>query len=196
MVPDASAVSLILPGTAWTPAHHACPRSARRYCCACFLHPLTGCCRRSILHCRPIAIRPPNHPRNAGTQEPVHEATYADESVPWLKLEALLCVVDECEAGALSTTKLGAEPEDDDLVLWGLVHGSELVPQLILADVGAGRVQDVHDHLLALQQPVCDLPARVTVSDFHPSAAFVDVCRYCYAQTCACALLLRLVRPT
>ena len=126
----------------------------------------------------------------------MHEATYADESVPWLKLEALLCVVDECEAGALSTTKLGAEPEDDDLVLWGLVHGSELVPQLILADVGAGRVQDVHDHLLALQQPVCDLPARVTVSDFHPSAAFVDVCRYCYAQTCACALLLRLVRPT
>ena len=90
--------------------------------------------------------------------------------MPWLKLEALLCVVDECETGALSTTKLGPESEHNDLVLGGLVHCGELVSQLVLADVGAGRVQDIDHHLLALQEPVGDLGDASTLASPNSSS--------------------------
>lgn len=68
----------------------------------------------------------------------------ADESVVGLELlQGLGGVVDEGEAGALSTTELGAETEDGDLVLVGLVELGELVAELILGDVGAVGVEDV-----------------------------------------------------
>ncbi len=52
-------------------------------------------------------------------------------------------VVDEGEAGGLATTELGAEAEDIDLVLLGLVEAGELLTELLLGDVGAVRVEDV-----------------------------------------------------
>jgi len=67
-----------------------------------------------------------------------------DESVVGLELlHGLGGVVDEGEASGLSTTELGAEAEDGDLVLLGLVHAGELVAELILADVGTAGVEDV-----------------------------------------------------
>ena len=68
----------------------------------------------------------------------------ADEPVVGLELlHGLGAVVDEGEAGALATTVLGAETEDGDLVLVGLVQLGELLAELILGDVRAVGVQDV-----------------------------------------------------
>jgi len=67
-----------------------------------------------------------------------------DQSVVRLELlHGLGRVVDEGEAGALATTELGAETEDGDLVLGGLVELGELLAELILGDVGAVGVEDV-----------------------------------------------------
>lgn len=68
----------------------------------------------------------------------------ADESVVGLELlHGLGGVVDEGEASGLATTELGAETEDGDLVLGGLVELGELLAELILGDVGAVGVEDV-----------------------------------------------------
>jgi hypothetical protein len=68
----------------------------------------------------------------------------ADQPVAGLELlEGLRGVVDQGEAGGLAATELGAQAENADLVLGGLVHAGQLVAELILGDVGAGRVQDV-----------------------------------------------------
>lgn len=67
-----------------------------------------------------------------------------DEAVLGLELlQGLGGVVDEGEAGGLAATELGAQAEDLDLLLLGLVHGAELLAELILGDVGALGVQDV-----------------------------------------------------
>jgi hypothetical protein len=67
-----------------------------------------------------------------------------DESVVGLELlHGLGAVVNEGEAGALATTVLGAETEDGDLVLVGLVQLGELLAELILGDVRAVGVEDV-----------------------------------------------------
>jgi len=67
-----------------------------------------------------------------------------DESVVGLELlHGLGAVVDEGEAGALATTVLGAETEDGNLVLVGLVQLGELLAELILGDVRAVGVEDV-----------------------------------------------------
>lgn len=58
-------------------------------------------------------------------------------------LHGLGGVVDEGEAGGLAATELRAEAEDADLVLAGLVHARELLPELVLGDVGAAGVEDV-----------------------------------------------------
>ena len=68
----------------------------------------------------------------------------ADESVVGLELlHGLGAVVDEGEAGGLAATELGAESEDGDLLLAGLVHGRELLAELLLGDVGTTGVEDV-----------------------------------------------------
>lgn len=70
--------------------------------------------------------------------------TNADQTVGGLKLlQGLGGVVDQSEAGGLATTVLGAETEDGDLVLVGLVQVGQLLAELILGDVGAVGVQDV-----------------------------------------------------
>lgn len=70
--------------------------------------------------------------------------TDADQTVVRLELlQGLLGVVDQSEAGALATTVLCAETEDGDLVLVGLVQVGQLLPELILGDVGAVGVEDV-----------------------------------------------------
>jgi hypothetical protein len=67
-----------------------------------------------------------------------------DESVVGLELlHGLGAVVDEGKAGALATAVLGAETEDGDLVLVGLVQLGELLAELILGDVRAVGVEDV-----------------------------------------------------
>ena len=67
-----------------------------------------------------------------------------DQTVAGLELlHGLGRVVDEREAGGLATTELGAETEDGDLVLGGLVQGAELLAELLLGDVGTARVEDV-----------------------------------------------------
>lgn len=58
-------------------------------------------------------------------------------------LQGLGGVVDESEAGALTTTVLCAETEDRDLVLVGLVKVGQLLTELVLGDVGAVGVEDV-----------------------------------------------------
>ena len=87
-----------------------------------------------------------------------------DEAVVGLELlHGLGRVVDKAETSGLAATELGAQAEDGDLVLAGLVHAGELVAELILGDVGTVGVQDVtirkEDQRLAkrvfLQSTVC-----------------------------------------
>ena len=67
-----------------------------------------------------------------------------DETVQGLELlQSLGGVVDEGEASGLAATEVGAETEDLDLVLLGLVEGTELLTEFILGDVGAAGVEDV-----------------------------------------------------
>lgn len=71
-------------------------------------------------------------------------STDANQTVEGLELlQGLLGVVDESEASALTTTVLGTETEDGDLVLVGLVQVGELVAELVLGDVGAVGVEDI-----------------------------------------------------
>lgn len=71
-------------------------------------------------------------------------STNADQTVGGLELlQGLNGVVDQSEAGGLATTVLGAETEDGDLVLVGLVQVGQLLAELILGDVGAVGVEDV-----------------------------------------------------
>lgn len=58
-------------------------------------------------------------------------------------LHCLWGVVDEGETGCLSTTELGTETEDVDLVLASLVEFGEFASELILGDVGTVWVEDV-----------------------------------------------------
>lgn len=68
----------------------------------------------------------------------------ADKAVVGLEfLQGFDGVVDEGEAGGLSTTIVRAQTEDGDLFLVGLVEIAELAAELVLGDVGAARVQDV-----------------------------------------------------
>jgi hypothetical protein len=81
----------------------------------------------------------------------------ADQSVVRLELlHGLGGVIDEGEAGGLAATELCAKAEDADLLLVGLVETGELLPELLLRDVGAARVEDVNDHLLAAEQRVAN----------------------------------------
>jgi hypothetical protein len=68
----------------------------------------------------------------------------ADKSVVGLELlHGLGGVVDESEAGGLATTELGAEAENGDLLLVGLVEASKLLTEVLLGDVGTTGVEDV-----------------------------------------------------
>lgn len=68
----------------------------------------------------------------------------ADQPVLGLELlKSLRGVVDEAEAGSLTTTVLGPQAKDGDLFLRRLVHGGELLAELLLGDVGAVGVEDV-----------------------------------------------------
>lgn len=68
----------------------------------------------------------------------------ADQAVVGLELlHGLGGVVDQGEAGGLAATELGAQAKDGDLVLAGLVHAGQLLPELLLGDVGAVGVQNV-----------------------------------------------------
>lgn len=61
--------------------------------------------------------------------------TVTDETVVWLELlESLVGVVDEGESGRLSSTESGADTENGDLSLVGLVELSELGSHFILGD--------------------------------------------------------------
>ena len=67
-----------------------------------------------------------------------------DQAVVRLELlHGLGAVVDQGEAGGLSTTELRPQTEDIDLVLGGLVEGGQLLAELLLGDVGTAGVQDV-----------------------------------------------------
>ena len=67
-----------------------------------------------------------------------------DKTVVRLELlHGLVGVVDESETSRLATTVLGAETENGDLVLVGLVELGELLAELILGDVGTVGVEDI-----------------------------------------------------
>lgn len=71
-------------------------------------------------------------------------STDTDKAVARLELlQGLSGVVDESETSGLATTVVGAETEDGDLVLAGLVELSKLAAEVILGDVGLVGVQDV-----------------------------------------------------
>ena len=68
----------------------------------------------------------------------------SDEPVLGLELlHGLGRVIDKGETSGLATTEVGAETEDGDLVLLGLVEATELLTELLLGDVGAVGVEDV-----------------------------------------------------
>lgn len=80
---------------------------------------------------------------SAGLLNLVGEAD-TDQAVVRLELlHGLGGVVDKSETSGLAATELGAQTEDRDLVLAGLVETGKLVTELILGDVGAVGVQDV-----------------------------------------------------
>lgn len=58
-------------------------------------------------------------------------------------LQVIMRVVDEGETSGLATTKVGAETENGDGGLVGLVELSELGPEVFLGDVGTSGVEDV-----------------------------------------------------
>lgn len=67
-----------------------------------------------------------------------------DQAVVGLELlQGLRGVVDEGETSGLAATELGAQAEDGNLVLAGLVETGKLLAELILGDVGTVGVQDV-----------------------------------------------------
>lgn len=67
-----------------------------------------------------------------------------DKTVVGLELlHGLGGVIDEGEAGGLAATELGAETEDVDLVLGGLVEGGQLLAELVLGDVRTVGVEDI-----------------------------------------------------
>jgi hypothetical protein len=70
--------------------------------------------------------------------------TVTDEAVVGLEfLQSVVGFVDQSEAGGLSATELGAEPEDGDLALVGLVELSKLRAKLILGDIGSVGVENI-----------------------------------------------------
>ena len=106
------------------------------------------------------------------------ETTYTNESVSGLEFERILVVVDQSESSRFSSSEGGSESEDDDGILVGLVlqsiirndeytrsqlvrrrnamtdHSGQLGPQLVLGDVSPSGVENIHDHLLSLQESV------------------------------------------
>jgi len=128
-------------------------------------------CQRSTLFIHPTLSSIKHTLLSAGLLDLAGE-TNADESVVRLKLlHGLGGVVDEGEAGSLAATELGAETEDGDLVLLGLVEAGELVAELILGDVGAVGVEDVpakrqsaHTQLL-----LCFAPSIIPTIQAQPS---------------------------
>lgn len=82
--------------------------------------------------------------------------TYANETVLGLELHRVARVVDKGETSGASTTEGGSHTENDALLLGGLVHLGELLGELSLGDVGTGRVNDIENHLLPLEQTVGD----------------------------------------
>lgn len=71
-----------------------------------------------------------------------------DQAVLGLELlQSLGGVVDEGEAGGLAATEVGAQAEDLDLLLLGLVQAAELLAELSLGDVGTAGVEDVTNSL-------------------------------------------------
>lgn len=84
-----------------------------------------------------------------------------DEPVVGLELlHRLGAVVDEGEASGLATTVLGAETEDGDLVLVGLVELGELGAELILGDVGTVGVEDVT--VQCIVSPRCSISLAIS----------------------------------
>ena len=87
--------------------------------------------------------------------------TVADHAALGLELlESVLGVVDEGEAGGAASAELGLEAEDDDELGGRLVHGAEGLLELRAGGVGLAGVDDVHDHLAALEEGVLDELAR------------------------------------
>ena len=81
--------------------------------------------------------------------------TYADKTVLGLEvLEGFNGIVDQGETGSLTTTKVGLETEDGNNFLVRLVHLGKLLTELILGDGGATGMDDINNHLLALEQAV------------------------------------------
>lgn len=64
------------------------------------------------------------------------------------------CVVDESETGRLAATEVGAEAEDEAHVGSDLVHGGQLLADLLLVDRRQTGMENIADHLLAAQQTV------------------------------------------
>jgi hypothetical protein len=63
-----------------------------------------------------------------------------------VRFEFLQCfgrVIDQGETSCLSTTELGLETENVDLVLVGLVEFRKLGSQVVLGDVGTVGVEDI-----------------------------------------------------
>lgn len=83
--------------------------------------------------------------------------TVSNQSVVGLELlESLGGVVDETEAGGLSSTELGSETENGHSILLGRVGAGKLLSELVLGHVSGGGVQDVDDELSSAQEGVSD----------------------------------------
>lgn len=144
-------------GSSFTPSSPSCPWTSRcrgaSFACSC------AACLFGCQHIHPDQNQQPGVQRTPSTtrhqgrgvrtllpRRPLGLGGKPDPDEPVLGLELLHGlgrVVDEAEAGRLAATELGAQAEDGDLVLGGLVEAGELLAELILGDVGAVGVEDV-----------------------------------------------------
>ena len=67
-----------------------------------------------------------------------------------------LVIIDKAKTGALSTTKVRPETEEDDASFVRLVHVSELCRKFILGHIWARWMENVQDELTARQETVRD----------------------------------------
>ena len=137
-----------------TPSSPSCPWPSR-----CRGGSFAGSCAACLCGCQPtIFIQQESDQRSEDAghkgrgvrtllpRRPLGLGGKPDPDEPVLGLELLHGlgrVVDETEAGRLAATELGAQAEDGDLVLGGLVHARKLLTELLLGDVGAVGVEDV-----------------------------------------------------
>jgi uncharacterized protein YejL (UPF0352 family) len=95
--------------------------------------------------------------RQSQESENCKGSTYSYKTVLGLELLGRFQrVVDKGEASGLATTELSLVAEAENNILLSLVHLGNLLTKLILGDVSTAGMDNINDHLLALEQAVSE----------------------------------------